>query len=352
MSSGPNGLSVPPESLRKRLRPCPRYGWLCEVSFLAHVNISESYQNLWKGLSGDPFKIRIGERDFVYLIEALTKHALGQGGFSGPIGGRYRADATAWAAIALSAAGAREDLVESARSRLAANQSEDGRVSLSQEYPQVFWPSPLAAIAWKGSQAYHSHQSRAITFLLSTTGEHYEKKRDDPIGHDPSIKGWPWIAETHSWVEPTSFVLLALETTGSGDHVRAQEARSMLLDRQLEHGGWNYGNTRIFDQPLRPMPLSTGLALCALAGRVQREAVEKSLFYLIMSMNQIRTPLSLGWGILGLSAWGERPADVEYSVERCFQRQKVYGPYETQTLGLLVASLLGREGLPGLIRTH
>ena len=124
----------------------------------------------------------------------------------------------------------------------------------------------------------------------------------------------------------------------------------MLLDRQLEQGGWNYGNTRVFDQQLRPMLLSTALALCALAGRVQRGNVEKGLFYLKNNMNQVRTPLSLAWGLLALSAWGERPADAEYSVKECFQRQTVYGPYETQTLGVLLASLLGREGLLDLVR--
>ena len=290
----------------------------------------------------------MGERDFAYLVEALTQHALAPGGFSGPIGGRYRADATAWAAFALAAAGAREDLVESARSWLAVDQREDGRVSLSSEYPQVFWPTPLAVMAWQGSQAYRASQSRAAAFLLSTAGEHREKKSDDPIGHDPSIRGWPWIAETHSWVEPTSIVLLALEMTGEGDNMRAQEARRMLLDRQLETGGWNYGNTRVFDHQQRPMVVSTGLAFCALAGRVQRKYLLKSLFYLKDYINKVRTPLSLGWGLLGLSAWGERPTDAEYSIEECFQRQRVYGPYETQKLALLLASFLGREGVPGI----
>jgi hypothetical protein len=291
----------------------------------------------------------IGGRDFVYLIEAITQHALAEGGFCGPIGGRYRADATAWAAIALSAAGAREDLVESARSRLAADQREDGRVSLSDEHPHVFWPTPLAVMAWQGSPAYHDHQSRAIAFLLSTAGEHREKKPDDFFGHDPSIRGWPWIAGTHSWVEPTSVVLLALETAGHADHVRAQEGRGMLLNRQLDQGGWNYGNTHVFNQQQRPMLVSTGLALCALAGRVDREAVKKSLYYTTKTMNHVRTPLSLGWGLLGLSAWGARPADADYSIKECFERQRVYGPYETHNFALLLASLLSKQGLPGVL---
>jgi hypothetical protein len=143
--------------------------------------------------------------------------------------------------------------------------------------------------------------------------------------------------------------LLALESAGQGHHDRAQEARHMLLDRQLERGGWNYGNTTVFGQQLRPMPESTGLALNALAGRLPRERVEKSLSYLKDHVGSLRTPLSLGWGFLGLGAWGERPANAETFVFQCFDRQHVYGPYDTQQLSLLIVSLLGKRGLLSLV---
>jgi hypothetical protein len=199
-------------------------------------------------------------------------------------------------------------------------------------------------MAWQGSQAYHAHQSRAVAFLLSTTGEHYEKKSDAPIGHDPSIRGWPWIAETHSWVEPTSIVLLALEMTGYGDHLRAQEARRMLLNRQLENGGWNYGNTAIFGQQLQPMPGSTGLALSALAGSTRRESVEKSLIYLKREISRLETPLSFGWGRLGLCAWGEGPEIQKDALHKSLMRQEICGAHTTEELSLLLIALQGGDG--------
>ncbi len=289
------------------------------------------------------------EKSIEFWVEKLTRRTLPNGGFSGRPGGHYRPDATAWAVLVLAAVGAREDLVQSARSRLAADQMEDGRVSVSPDNPQAFWPTPLAVMAWHGSSTHREPQARALEFLLATTGKHFEKIDDFVLGHDTAIRGWPWIGDTHSWVEPSSMVLLALELTGNGDHERAREARRMLLDRQLERGGWNYGNTSIFGQQLRPMPMSTGLALNALAARVPREAVKKSLLYLKDQVGRLRTPLSLGWSFLGLGAWRERPADAESSIFQCLDRQETYGPYDTLQLSLLLASLLGKWGLLSLV---
>lgn len=70
--------------------------------------------------------------------------------------------------------------------------------------------------------------------------------------------------------------LLALESAGQAQHARATEARRMLIDRQLESGGWNYGNTKAYCVELRPSMESTGLALHALAGHVPAEAVQNS----------------------------------------------------------------------------
>ena len=119
----------------------------------------------------------------------------------------------------------------------------------------------------------------------------------------------------------------------------------MLLDRQLEQGGWNYGNLSVYGKQLRAMPESTGLALNALAGRISPERVHKSLLYLRKRVGGLRTPLSLGWSILGLGAWDERPWEAERLILQCLERQSVYGSYNTQQLSLLLISLFGRRGL-------
>src|SRR5205823_8208613 len=71
-------------------------------------------------------------------------------------------------------------------------------------------------------------------------------------------------------------------------------ALPIFLDRQLPHGGWNYGNTLMFGKELHPMPESTGAALSGLAGMVDQDNVSRSLDYLQGEVDRLRTPISLG----------------------------------------------------------
>jgi hypothetical protein len=278
-------------------------------------------------------------------IDRLWERALPEGGFAAKIGGNYRPDSTAWAVLALSAAGTKNDHIEPSRARLADSQLKDGRVCALPELPDTYWPTPLAILAWQGSQYQLEAQSRAIEFLIHTTGLHWKRRDDSPVANDPSIQGWSWIANTHSWVEPTALSLIALQVAGYGTHQRVNEAAHMLMDRQLSHGGWNYGNTVVFDQELRPMPENTGMALNALAGRVAEEKVTRSLDYLEFQINKLRTPLSMGWGLLGLGAWGKRPDHAEKSILESMELKKIYGDYDTSLLALLILSFFLKGGL-------
>ncbi len=123
----------------------------------------------------------------------------------------------------------------------------------------------------------------------------------------------------------------------------------MLLNRQLPKGGWNYGNTIVFDQELFPMPDTTGIALTALAGQVPQNQINKSLDYLKNRVKQTRTPLSLGWALLGLGAWGERPAESQDWILETLKKQKVFGPYDTSSLSLLIIAFLSTSGLEKVI---
>jgi hypothetical protein len=283
------------------------------------------------------------------LTETLQKkvldRALPDGGFPSKPGGKYRPDATAWAVLAFSAAGVQEDLTRRARAKLAASQMDDGRLSLSQDYPNTFWPTALAILAWQNAPRHLESQMRGVDFLLATAGKTVEKTDDSIVADDTALRGWPWIEETYSWVEPTSLVLLSLEATGKGNHERAHEARRMLLDRQMESGGWNYGNTKIFGQQLWPMPESTGLALNALAGRTEQKNVKKSILYLKQEMGRLRTPLSFAWGYLGLSAWGERPLLDRGFLQKSLRLQERYVEHETEQLALLLICLHAPQGL-------
>jgi hypothetical protein len=278
-------------------------------------------------------------------LKQLRARALPDGGFGIQPGKGYRADATAWAVIALTVLDAEPGLRDAARRRLAASQLGDGRVSISPDHPDAFWPTPLAVFAWHGAPAYQEALARAAGFLLATSGLHYKQEWESIVGHDTDIKGWSWRADTVSWAEPTSMAMMALTATGYGGHPRVAEGQRLLLDRQIASGGWNYGNTTVFGQTLHPMPESTGMALNALSKRIAQPEVEKSLAYLEARVAGLNTPWSLGWALLGLGAWGARPYSAPALIESCLSRQERTSRYDTSSLALILAASRASGGL-------
>jgi hypothetical protein len=144
--------------------------------------------------------------------------------------------------------------------------------------------------------------------------------------------------------------IIALEIVGKGNHPRVEEATKMLMDRQLDSGGWNYGNTTVFGRQLYPMYGSTGMALCALYKKVDKNSIDKSLKYLQNKIQKLRTPFSLGWGLLGLGAWRIVPDDKTGLIDRCLKQQEIFGTYNTLHLSLLLIALTAENGLVDLIK--
>jgi hypothetical protein len=279
------------------------------------------------------------------FLENLKKRELPDGGFAANEGQIYRPDATAWAILALQAAGKSSGFLKRSRSRLALDQLTDGRIGLSRQHPEAFWPTPMAILAWQGSNDHQEAKLRAVTFLLNITGVHPALSSDSPAGHNTALKGWPWIENTHSWIEPTALSILALKISGHTDHPRLQEGVRMILDRQLPKGGWNYGNTTVFGQELYPLPDTTGLALEALTGFLPRIQIAVSLNFIKTHINRWRTPLALGWGLLGLGSWGEYPNQGKNWILESLKKQERVGPYDTSHLSLLIIAFLAPKGL-------
>lgn len=261
-------------------------------------------------------------------------------------------EATAWAAIAFALGQAADrNRAAEARAALGRAQAADGRLSTSPLHPGAYAPTALALLAWLGLPAHAGERSRALAFLLAHAGERLPQAASSPHDLDPTLAGWPWIDKTFSWCEPTALALLALEVEGSGETPRARQGRELLLDRQLDAGGWNYGNKRVFGSALRPAPESTGLVLAALAGRVPAPEVSGSLVYLRREVPRLPTPLALGWGILALAAWGERPIDADAWLAAAAGRAERYGGHETADWALLAIAAAAPRGLLPALRS-
>lgn len=281
-------------------------------------------------------------------VQNIQDRSLPEGGFAMLNGEAFRPDATAWAVIALKARRGSRDLTTAACRRLAASQLSDGRVPVIADHPEAYWPTALAILAWKDVAGFEREVERAAQFLLSTSGQHWPKQENAAVAHDTSIRGWSWIENTHSWIEPTSLSILALTAGGYAGHQRVLEAKKMILDRQIPSGGWNYGNTRVFGTMLRPDVVSTGNALSALAGLTVPREVELSLDYLRREIDQRKTPLALSWAIFGLTAWSYPPSEIQKMILDSLAQQKRYGVYDTTLLAQLVVAYFTSGDLLGL----
>ncbi len=286
------------------------------------------------------------------FLDSLHAHQLPNGGFPYQPGYPARPDSTAWATITLEAYQPQSSQAEAGRSYLASLQDAEGKIPISPDHPEACWPTPLALLTWYPHNSYQRFQNVTIDFLLGFTGEHWELSEPSTSGHDTSIRGWPWIQDTHSWVIPTSLTIVALQLVGLGDHHRVEEGHRMILNRQLPEGGWNYGNTMVFGKELHPLPEATGVALQALAGRVPRKHVQHSLKYLSRELSRLRTPISLGWALLGLGAWDIHPQNKLTMIQESLTRQERFGPYPLPSLALLLCAAKSSKGLLSLLQAN
>jgi hypothetical protein len=251
----------------------------------------------------------------------------------------------ALAAVALLAHG-RETAARPVLDWLTSQQASDGSLGVESGQSSPHWGTGLAVLAWQAAQdsslreaRYAKAAERAVSSILRSQGMPIE--RGDWSGHDTTLRGWPWVDGTHSWLEPTAINLLALAKSGHGDHPRAREAARMLQDRLLPSGGCNYGNTIVFGQELRAHLQPTGMCLLALAGRSEVTAhVEPSIGYLQRELTARTATASLSYGLLGLAAWqrAERGADewLAAAAARALKRDA-----STYKLALLALASMG-----------
>ncbi len=232
---------------------------------------------------------------------------------------------------------------------LASVRGPDGSTGVSVDLAEPGWPTPMALLLWAAIGGFESERAAAARWLLATRGRAIARSEHEPIGHDGTLVGWPWVAETHSWVEPTAMALLALSRQGMAGHPRAVEGVRVLRDRAIPGGGWNLGNPVVFGTPLRPLPGPTGLALLALAAvDGPSEAVGPAVRYLVQALAETLAPASLGWGTLGLRAWGAAPDWLPSRLDSAYQRARSRDPNAVELALLLLAAGDRSPGILGI----
>ncbi|MEX2172663.1 MAG: hypothetical protein WD851_25315 [Pirellulales bacterium] len=264
-----------------------------------------------------------------WQAEILTELAArSPGGYEAA--GPLASEPTALAALALAGAG-RFAAAARCADWLQELQHRDGSLGVMAGQPAPQWPTSLAILAWHqldraaDASDYSKPIACATKWALDSRGTTTERKQQ--IGHDTALVGWSWAADTHSWLEPTAFFVLALKAVGQGEHPRTREAMRLLFDRLLPNGGCNYGNTIVLGQPLLPHIQPTGIAMWALGGEeVQDHRIGLSLDYLEQQLSERTATASLCYGLLGLSANCRRPREAESWLEAAYRREQQRGP--------------------------
>ena len=196
---------------------------------------------------------------------------------------------------------------------LETHRGPDGGYRLEQGRPQSLWPTALAVIARKVLGASTAELKPAVDVLIGVQGKSIpsDPESAEIMDIDTAMIGWPWALNTFSWVEPTSWAILALRLTGQGNHPRVAEGIRTLFDRALETGGANYGNRTVLGQITDPMPGPTAAMLLALQGYDDERRVQAAKAYLFEKLNDSTDLEHLAWAVIALAGYADSAEHAE-----------------------------------------
>jgi hypothetical protein len=231
-------------------------------------------------------------------------------------------------------------------------QRAEGSWSLSDSSTDASWTTALAIIALSRYPQYRERAAAAAHWLLKQEGRtpgllarliSAFASHKNAVALNPELKGWAWAPRTFSWVEPTSYALIALKQMrsylgGTNVEERIYQGELMIYDRKCDGGGWNYGNSKVFGEALWPYPDVTAVGLIALQDHKISQANQESLGALRRMMQETDSGLALCWATICLSIYGDDTHEWKRRIKKRFQMTGFLG--ETKTLALsLIASV-------------
>lgn len=242
-------------------------------------------------------------------------------------------------------------VLEKAEQWLANTQNPDGSWSYGAGSKAPSWSTALAVMALCDSSVEAERLVRAGNWILAQEGSKpgilaklilalsFQKKA---VHLNDDLVGWSWTPGSFSWVEPTSYCLIALKKIKSRLSVKAvqervDQAELMIYDRMCEGGGWNYGNAAVYGDPLWPYPDITALALIALQDHKERNDNRVSLRALSKMAETTDSGLALGWTTICLSVYGEDISELRKRLDQKFARTKFLGETKPVALAILAS---------------
>jgi len=242
-------------------------------------------------------------------------------------------------------------VLEKAEQWLANTQNPDGSWSYGAGSKAPSWSTALGVMALSDSSVEAEPLVRAGNWILAQEGSKpgilaklilalsFQKKA---VHLNDDLVGWSWTPGSFSWVEPTSYCLIALKKIKSrlsakAVQERVDQAELMIYDRMCEGGGWNYGNAAVYGDPLWPYPDITALALIALQDHKERNDNRVSLRALSKMAETTDSGLALGWTTICLSVYGEDISELRKRLDQKFARTKFLGETKPVALAILAS---------------
>jgi hypothetical protein len=236
---------------------------------------------------------------------------------------------------------------------LTKRQNADGSWPLIDSQTVGSWATSMAMLALTLWPEYQTHVVRAGKWVLMQEGNKptflanlllmlsFKKK---PVILNEDLIGWPWMAGTFSWVEPTSYFLIALkriqrQLAGTNVNERIRQGELMIYDRMCDGGGWNYGNSVVYGEKLWPYVDITAIALIALQDCHGAPENRISFAALQNAVKTVNSGLALSWSAICYEIYGYDSANLRQRLITGFETTGFLG--ETKSLALYILALTG-----------
>ena len=200
------------------------------------------------------------------IITELLQNQNADGGWGALRGKGSNTEATSLAVMALQAlvSEATADNRNRGIEWLVRQQNPNHSWPLNQTVKAGSWTTALAITALGEIAAHRERVLAAARWLLEQEGSKpgilaevilWATGRSGINKVNKDLIGWSWVPRSFSWVEPTSYALIALKKqrgrlAGTNVDERIGQADAMIYDRMCTGGGWNYGNSKVLDLSL------------------------------------------------------------------------------------------------------
>ena len=290
------------------------------------------------------------------IITTLLENQNPDGGWGAVRGKRSNTESTSLAVTALKAMP--EITVAENRKRgidwLLRRQNKDHSWPLNETAQEGSWTTALAITALSDNAENSERVLAAARWLLEQEGSKpgilaeivlWATGKSGVNKLNKDLIGWSWVPNSFSWVEPTSYALIAIKKlrarlAGTNVDERIRQADAMIYDRVCNGGGWNYGNSRVLDYALWPYPDITAVALIAMQDHAREKANQDSLQVLSKIARETDSGLALCWAAICLNVYAQDNSGFQVQIEKRFAATAFLG--ESKSLALAVIALNGK----------